>query len=193
MVKELMGAGIFPVRVTAVDEAQATFDGRDPENTELFDIRMMAVSGVDGTKIVPAAGSTVLVQSLGQLDDEFVAIAYGRIDKVVVITGTSQLQVLPAKITLGDLVELGGGVLQPAVKGSALNANLAQLNSSLVGLTNALTVFSIAQAAAAAASPSPGLAPAYTALLTSLQSLTPVLANWPASLSNHLSQKVTIA
>jgi hypothetical protein len=195
MIADRMGPGIVTVTVTAVDEAAATFDAVDVDGIELYDIRLQAVvGGVDGQLVVPALKSTVTIAPLRWTETDYAVLSYSQIAKVVVRPqGSSYLEMDELKVAIGDQVELGGGAQEPAPRGTSLNANLTQLNANLTVLNANLTAFASAQANVAASGPLAPLAPAYTVLIASLQSLQANLTAWNSQLSNHLSQKVTLA
>lgn len=180
------GDGLVVGTVLHVTDAY-TFDVEDADGNTYLDVRMNAKPGPAGLIVTPRVGSTVFIMDLGNLGQEYVLIHASEVDEVQVI-------VEPAtEIFIDDEnIRLGGGKVEPAVLGNSLNGNLGDLIERLANLITALDTFCTTQGAAATGTLAP-LAPAYTALKSSLTSIQSALNTVENSLDNHISDTVTLA
>jgi len=94
-VKGQRSTSIVPLKVTNVDEAEGSIDGTDPEDIEIFDVRLQAaLDGSDkGVFAIPKINSWVLAGNIGKSDNSLVVLSLSEIEKAVVRIGTTEIEV----------------------------------------------------------------------------------------------------
>lgn len=85
---------VIAAQVKTLNEGDATVDVVDSEDNEIFDVRLRAAvdNSTNGLTLYPAVDSWVLIANLGGSVSEWAVIATTEVDKVVIKTDTSTIE-----------------------------------------------------------------------------------------------------